>query len=140
MLRIYVFEEPTSVKLRLEGGLNQDGVPLLIARWADVRTRLKGRRAILDLGNVPEMDETGRRALSWIVQSGVQLGYAHPNVCPIVEELLCETTGLSHFTAALWKRFHLATCDKRWDSPYRLCRFICALLPSALRPCGCRTR
>ncbi len=139
MLRILVFEEPTSVKLRLEGRLTEQTVSLLIQRWAEVRSRLNDRNAIFDLGDVVEVDEAGRRTLAWLAQSGVRLGYANPRVRSLVEDLACEVPGISHFTATVWKRLHRADCDAHWDSPYRLCRLICSLLPSAWRPCGCRT-
>jgi ABC-type transporter Mla MlaB component len=140
MLRILVFEEYTSVKLRLEGQLTDETVPLLTKRWAEVRTRLKGRKAILDLGDVAQVDEAGRRTLVWLARSGVRLGYAHPNVRPIVEDLACEQPGASRLSAGLWKRLHVTDCSEHWDSPiYRLCRLICSILPRALRPCGCRT-
>jgi hypothetical protein len=139
MLRIVIFDEPTSVKLRVEGKLTAGTVPLLTERWAEVRSRLHERKAILDLGDVVEIDEAGRRTLAWLAKSGVRLGYAHPNIRPVVEDLVCDVPGLPHFTATLWKRLHLTDCDERWDSRYRLCRLICAILPSSWRPCGCRT-
>jgi len=139
MLRIVVFDEATSVKLRLEGKLTKETTPSLIERWADVRNRLNARKPILDLGDVVEIDDAGRRTLAWLARSGVQLGCAHPKVRSIVEDLACEVPGVPHLTAQLWKRFHLADCNKRWDSPYRLCRLVCAILPSSWRPCGCRT-
>ena len=74
MLRILVFEEYTSVKLRLEGQLTEETVPLLTERWAAVRGRLKDRKAILDLGDLVEVDEAGRRTLAWLASAGVRLG------------------------------------------------------------------
>jgi hypothetical protein len=140
MLRILAFEEYTSVKLRLEGELTEETVPLLTQRWAEVRGRLKDRKPILDLGDLVQVDEAGRRALAWLASSGVRLGYAHPNVRPIVEDLACDQPGASRFSAGLWKRLHVTDCNDHWDSPiYRVCRLICLLLPRALRPCGCRT-
>ena len=140
MLRIFVFDEPYSVKLRLEGELTAQTVPLLNQRWAEVRSRLKGRKAILDLGDVVAVDESGRHTLAWLTGAGARLGYAHPNVRPFVEELACHEPGISRFSARLWKRLHLGNCFERWDSPMRrLCRLICAVLPPGWRPCGCRT-
>ncbi len=139
MLRIVVFDEATSVKLRLEGKLTKETTPSLTERWAEVRSRLTDRKAILDLGDVVEIDEAGRRTLAWLARSGVRLGYAHPNVRSVVEDLACDVPGVPHFTAKIWKRFHLVDCNARWDSRYRLCRLICAILPSSWRPCGCRT-
>lgn len=139
MLRILVFEELTSVKLRLEGKLTVETVPLLTEKWAEVRSRLNERKAILDLGDVSEVDEAGRSTLAWLARSGVRLGYAQPNVRPVLENVACDVPGISHFTAEVWKRLHLVDCNDRWDSRYRLCRLICAVLPSSWRPCGCRT-
>lgn len=140
MLRIFVFDEPYSVKLRLEGRLTAETVPLLSQHWAEVRSRLKGRKATLDLGDVIEVDETGRHMLAWLASSGAKLGYAHPNVRPLVENLACNEPGISRFSARMWKRLHLAHCYERWDSRLcQLCRQICAWLPPAWRPCGCRT-
>ncbi len=138
MLRIIVFDGPTTIKLRLEGSLNAQTAPLLTERWAEVRSRIKERKAILDLGDVIEVDEEGRRALTWLSRAGVRLGHAHPKIRSVVEDVACDVPGVSHFTATIWRRFHLTDCSERWDAPYRLCRFICAILPPAWRPCGCR--
>ena len=63
-----------------------------------------------------DVDETGRRTLAWLARAGVRLGYAHPNVRTLVEDLACDEPGISHFTARLWKRLHVAECNERWDS------------------------
>ncbi len=140
MLRILVFDEPYSVKLRLEGKLTDQTVPLLTERWAEVRSRLHGRKAIIDLGDVDEVNEAGRRALAWLLESGVKVGYAHPNVRPFIEELVCSQPGPPQLAARIWKRLHLGDCEERWDSAIcQLCRRICSLLPSGFCPCGCRT-
>ena len=140
MLRILVFDERFSVKLRLEGSLVAQTVPQLTRRWWEIRTRLEGRKAILDLGDVVEVDESGRHTLAWLANSGARLGYAHPNVRPFVESLACDEPGISRFSARIWKRLHLTESYDRWDSRLRqLRRVICALLPRAWRPCGCRT-
>lgn len=139
MLRIVVFDGSTTVKLRLEGSLTVETVPLLIQRWADIRTRTQERTIILDLGDVVEVDQEGGRTLARFARSGVRLGYAHPNIRSALENSLCDMPEGPIFTSKIWKRFHLTDCDQRWDSPYRFCRFICAILPSSWRPCGCRT-
>jgi hypothetical protein len=140
VLRILVFDEPYSIKLRLEGKLIAQTVPLLTQRWADVRRILKGRKAILDLGDVVEVDDSGRHLLAWLASSGARVGYAHPNLRPFVEDLTCDEPGIPRFSAGMWKRLHIADCFERWDFPMnRLCRLICGVLPPAWRPCGCRT-
>lgn len=136
MLRIFVFQEPTSVKLRLEGTLTDESVPVLLERWAEVRPRLNGRMAILDLGDVTELDASALSTLGWLARAGVQLGYAHPNVRSVIDNLAWEVSGVPRFAARVWRRLHLATGDAYWDSVCRLLRF---LLPAAWRPCGYRT-
>ena len=35
---------------------------------------------------------------------GARLGYAHPNVRPLVEKVACDEPGILRFSARLWKR------------------------------------
>jgi len=117
MLRIQVFEAQTTVKFRLEGELIDRTAPLLTEQWAQVRGRLGDRVAILDLGDVVEIDEAGRRTLAWLSNSGVRFGYAGPKLRPILEELACNVPGVPRLTAKIWKRFHLTDCNERWFRP-----------------------
>ena len=138
MLRIFVFEEPFSVKLRLEGQLTSQTVPLLTQRWADVRSSLKGRKAILDLGDLNEFDEAGRSTLRWLATSGARLGYAHPKVRQLVDELALESPGIAGSALRAWKQ--LRTIISQMISHAReshLFQRLCAALPAAVRPCGC---
>jgi hypothetical protein len=138
MLRIFVFEEPFSVKLRLEGQLTSQTVPLLTQRWADVRSSLKGRKAILDLGDLEEFDDAGRSTLRWLASSGARLGYAHPRVRQLVNDLALEAPGLAASMLRVWKRLREAAVQQM--SHWRESQFIqrlCAFLPAAVRPCGC---
>ena len=93
MLRILVFDEPFSVKLRLEGELTDETAPQLTERWAEVRSRLKDRRAILDLGDVVKVDESGRHLLSWLVDAGVRFSCAHPVLQPLIDDLIRRRAG-----------------------------------------------
>jgi len=138
MLRIFVFEEPFSVKLRLEGQLTAQTVPMLTQKWAEVHSRLKERKAILDLGDLVEFDESGRSTLHWLAQSGARFGYAHPRIRPLVDELALETPGLAGFMFRAWKQLATATS---WMMA-RVCESnlfqrLCGVLPAAVRPCGC---
>jgi hypothetical protein len=138
MLRIFVFEEPFSVKLRLEGQLTSQTVPLLTQRWADVRSSLKGRKAILDLGDLKEFDDAGRSTLRWLANSGARFGYAHPGVRQLVDDLALEGPGISASLLRLWKRAHdgvLRQASRWWESEFM--HRLCAFLPAAVRPCGC---
>ena len=139
MFRILVFEEPFSVKFRLEGKLTSQTVPLLAQRWADARSGLKGRKAILDLGDVPEVDDAGRSTLLWLATSGVRMGYAHPRLRPMVAEVVEEARGDSKWSA-LVKQLR-ASCREGWAALRESEWYarVCAFLPAAVRPCGCRT-
>lgn len=128
-------------KLRLEGSLTDKTVGLLIQRWADVRSKLKDRKAILDLRDVVEVNESGGRTLAWLVGSGASLGYSHPNVCSLVEQLACDEPGALRFAADLMEtaRFDRLQRASGFDHLPVVSYLICLLLPRALRPCGCRT-
>jgi ABC-type transporter Mla MlaB component len=135
MLRIFVFEEPFSVKLRLEGELTSQTVPALTQRWADVRSSLKGRKAILDLGDLVEFDEAGRSTLRWLATSGARLGYANANIRPLVDELAQEAPGFAGFAARMWKQLRGAASKQlsQWQES-ALYQRICAALPAVVRP------
>jgi len=138
MLRIFVFEEPFSVKLRLEGQLTSQTVPLLTQRWADVRSSLKGRKAILDLGDLEEFDDAGRSTLRWLASSGARLGYAHPRVRQLVNDLALEGPGIAASVLRAWKRLREAAAQQmaHWRESEFIQR-LCGFLPAAVRPCGC---
>jgi len=139
MLRILVFDETFSVKLRLEGALTSQTVPLLTQRWADVKGNLKGRRAILDLGDLVEFDDAGRSTLRWLADSGARMGYAHPNIHGFVAQLGQGTPGLLRFMNRIRKQLYAAGHKQflRWQDS-SLYRWICSILPASVRPCGCR--
>ena len=138
MLRIFVFEEPFSVKLRLEGQLTSQTVPLLTQRWADVRSSLKGRKAILDLRDLEEFDDAGRSTLRWLASSGARLGYAHPRVRQLVNDLALEGPGIAASVLRAWKRLREAAAQQmaHWRESEFIQR-LCGFLPAAVRPCGC---
>jgi len=87
MLRILVFEEPFSVKFRLQGELTAQTASQLSDRWTQVRNTLRERKMILDLGDVVEIDEAGRNVLASLADAGVRFGYAHPNLQVFIEDL-----------------------------------------------------
>jgi len=118
MLRILVFDEPFSVKLRLEGELTDETTPQLTQRWAEVRSRLRDRKAILDLGDVVKVDDSGRHLLSWLSDAGVRFGYAHPILRPLIDDLVRRRARSSSFIS-------------------RIYNFLCSVLPPRMRPCGC---
>ena len=132
MLRILVFEEPFSVKLRLEGTLTAQTVPLLTQRWAEVRSGLKDRRAILDLGDLLDFDEAGRSTLGWLVDSGARLCCAPPRLEALVEGLRGRSPGIFS-----WLRSGFQQRRAAWRSSW-LYQWICAMLPTSFRPCGGR--
>jgi hypothetical protein len=138
MLRIFVFEEPFSVKLRLEGALTSQTVPLLTQRWADVKRSLKGRKAILDLGDLVDFDDAGRSTLRWLGESGARFGYAPPSLRSLIEELRDSSPGLLALAHRVTRRLRGAVHTRllRWQES-SVSRWICSMLPSSFRPCGC---
>jgi ABC-type transporter Mla MlaB component len=140
MLRILVFDEPFSVKLRLEGELTGQTAPQLTQRWAEVRGRLRDRRAILDLGDVVKVDEAGRDILGWLTEAGVRVSYAHPSLNSLVEDLDCLPSRASR--RGITKRLLVAGRKNNDGAPSivrQLYYFVCSILPPRFRPCGCRS-
>lgn len=133
MLRVLVFEEPFSVKLRLEGKLTSQTAPVLAKQWANVRGGLKGRKAILDLGDVPEVDAAGRSTLHELATAGAQVGYAHPKLRALIEEILEDVRGISPLRAFV-KRLREALQSQDSSRSAGWAR-LCAMLPAFLRPC-----
>ena len=119
MLRILVFDEPFSVKMRLEGELTNETTPQFTQRWAEVRSRLRDRKAILDLGDVVKVDDSGRHLLSWLADAGVRFSYAHPVLRPVMDDLARRRV--------LKAPSFLA----------RIYNFLCSILPRRLRPSEC---
>jgi anti-anti-sigma regulatory factor len=133
MLRVLVFEEPFSVKLRLEGKLTSQTAPVLAKQWAKVRGALKGRKAILDLGDVPEVDAAGRSTLHELATAGAQVGYAHPKLRSLIDEILEDVRGISPLRAFV-KRLREAVRSREANQSEWWTR-LCAMLPAFLRPC-----
>jgi ABC-type transporter Mla MlaB component len=135
MLRVLVFEEPFSVKLRLEGKLTSQTAPVLAKQWASVRGGLKGRKAILDLGDVPEVDAAGRSALHELATAGAQVGYANPKLRALIEEILEDVRGVSPLRAFVKRWFDRANQRSAGASRSEWWARLCAMLPAFLRPC-----
>lgn len=139
MLRVFIFEERYSVTLRLEGQLTSEAVPMLLQRWATVRSGTEPRRIVVDLGDVTELDASGGDALKWLVASGAQIGYIQPKLRWRIETFICDNPTQSNLAANLWDQVHVHSCRDQWGSPMAwICRLLCAVLPSAWRPCGCQ--
>lgn len=136
MLRILVFDEPFSVKLRLEGELTGQTAPQLTQRWAEVRSRLQNRRAILDLGDVVKVDGAGRDTLAWLSDAGVRFGYAHPGLSSLMIDLARRKRPSSSLLSRLWNG--LRAKNGFASLLVRLYGYVCSALPPGLRPCGCR--
>jgi anti-anti-sigma regulatory factor len=135
MLRVFVFEEPFSVKLRLEGKLTSQTAPVLVERWAKVRAALKGRKAILDLGDVPEVDAAGRSTLHELASAGASVGYAHPKLRALIEEILEDVRGVTPLRAFLKRLREEAHAVSTRASQSEWWNRLCAMLPAFLRPC-----
>jgi len=141
MLRILVFDEPYSVKLRLEGELTAQTVPVLTQRWAEVRSRLKSRKAILDLGGM--LLKLMRPAdTRWPGLLAQEPGWATPTPTCVrwwknwpAMSLGSRVSQLGFGNDCTW----WIVLNAGILLMNRLCRLVCAVLPPAWRPCGCRT-
>ena len=135
MFRVFVFDEPFSVKLRLEGALTSQTAPVLAERWAKVRAALKGRKAILDLGDVPEVDAAGRSTLRELASAGAQVGYAHPRLRALIEEILADVRGVSPLRAFVKRLFDGTSAGSAHSGRAEWWARLCAMLPAFVRPC-----
>lgn len=126
MLRALIFEEPLSVKIRLEGDFTAQAVPEVMQQWTGVREKLHERKAILDLGDLRSIDQSGKGVLKNLTRSGVNIGYAPPNLQNQLDELNCEDSQLSSFSV-------------KWIGRTWLKAFLCWALPPSLRPCTCHS-
>ncbi len=59
MLRVYRFEEPYSIRLRIEGVLTAEGISSLEEAWREVVSRAENRKLSLDASGITRADETG---------------------------------------------------------------------------------
>jgi len=109
MLRIIVFEEPFSVKLRLQGELTAQTASQLSDRWTQGRSTLRERKAILDLGDVVQVDETGRKVLASLVDEGVRCGYAPPDLQALIADLASRQRkhGTKRLNSSVWRVWRL---------------------------------
>ena len=139
MLRISMLEGLNSVRMQLSGKLNTQTVPLLTQRWADVKVRTRDRNIIFDLGELNEIDESGRQLLHWLAEAGALFSQVHPSLRAAIENAVCrQDVPRSRFHKVIRTSLDMLGCHTMQPRFLGLCRLLCRLLPSAFRPCGCR--
>jgi hypothetical protein len=140
MLRVFVFDERIRLSCVWKGGLQLRLRLCLPSTGQRFEADSKAAKPSSISATLLRLMRPADARWPGLLAPEPSLGYAHPNVRPITEDLACDEPGISRFSARIWKRLHIVNCLERWDSPvHRLCRLICVLLPRAWRPCGCRT-
>jgi len=119
MLRIFVLEEPFIVTFRLGRELMAQTASQFIDCRTQVRSTLDERKTILELGDVVELDETGRNLLGSLANAGVRVGYAHPNLQALIKDLA--------------RRHGNSSSHQRSSSVYRAWRLLRSIFPSRQR-------
>lgn len=71
MFRVLVFEEPSTLKLRLEGELDDATVPLFFRAIVDAKAHQGERRLFIDIGDLAVEDETAESAILDESRAGV---------------------------------------------------------------------
>ncbi len=125
MLRVLLFDEPYSVKIRLEGEFTGQEVPELMRQWNRVCGSLRGRKAIFDLGDLSVIDSVGASILRSLTRSGALISNAPPNRRGDAENLNCRDSVGAVRAVQILSFLHLKN-------------LVCSLLPASLRPCDCR--
>ncbi len=116
MLRVNRFDEPYSVRLRLDGQLLSGEVGNVELVWREAVSVAQGRKLVLDVSGVTQVDDAGADFLKRLHAAGISIdddGHYFPRPCV---QRPCP------FTERLRRR---------------LCAALCALVPSFHRcPCG----
>lgn len=137
MLRVFVFEEPYTVTLRLEGEVTAETAPSLVQRWADVGTVLMKRRVMIDMGDVVKIDESGHRMLKWLSESGASFRNVASGFRSALEDIICGEDARPGARKRFSWILHRLGCGHE-PSSSGVCRRLCSLLPLRVRPCECR--
>ncbi len=70
MLRVHRFEEPYSVRLRIEGALTADVLDAVERSWQEAVADARGRKLLLDASGVIRADAAGIASLGRMASQG----------------------------------------------------------------------
>lgn len=116
MLLVNRFDEPYSVRLRLDGLLASEAVSRVERAWEEAVSLAQGRKLVLDVSGITHIDPAGEDFLRRLHRAGTRIdddGRYFPRPC-------------AQPPCALAERVRL-----------RLCAVVCALMPIFHRcPCG----
>src|SRR5215471_13905578 len=87
MLRISVFNEPSSITLKAEGKIIQEWVAELRKTWLGLTQEGGGKKKIIDLYDVSFVDELGRQLLMEMHAAGARLVGSGPMISGLIEEI-----------------------------------------------------
>ena len=116
MLRLNRFEEPFSVRLRIDGLLTAESLAEVEQAWQEIVSRAHGRKLLLDASGVTRTDDAGIAFLSRADLAGAKVDDAG-------RFLQRSPSRAAAFAARLRQQ---------------LCAALCALVPTLHCPCGSR--
>ncbi len=73
MLRVHRFEEPYSVRLRIEGALTADVLDAVERSWQEAVADARGRKLLLDASGVIRADAAGIASLGRMASQGARV-------------------------------------------------------------------
>lgn len=127
MLRIFVFDEPFTLKLRLEGQLNRGSLPQYEAALASARARRGSRKLLIDAKDLTIADSESEQA---IVESSHSEFHFVGAENQIAELLHIEEQRECRQRCSLLKRIGFSVAERCRDSARPICTKLYRLLHS----------
>jgi anti-anti-sigma regulatory factor len=87
MLKITLHDSAREFRLKLEGRLSGLWVHELQQCWKTASSTTRGRKTVLDLGEVDFVDPAGESLLTQMHAEGVELVAVSPLICALLQEI-----------------------------------------------------
>jgi len=127
MLRIFSFDEPLTLKLRLEGELDCSSLPQYETAISAARTQRRGRKLLLDVGDLTLADSAAEEAI--VEGSHTELRFVAA-VSRTAELLRSEERRECQKRCPWWKRIALFVAERFRLSACPVCMKLSRLLNS----------
>jgi anti-anti-sigma regulatory factor len=87
MLKITLHDSAGEFRLKLEGRLSGLWVQELEQCWKTASSTTRGRKTVVDLGEVDFVDRSGQNLLSEMHAQGVEMEAVTPLICSVLKEI-----------------------------------------------------
>jgi len=87
MLKITLHDSAGEFRLKLEGRLSGLWVQELEQCWKTASSTTRGRKTVVDLGEVDFVDLAGQNLLSQMYSHGVKMEAVSPLICAVLKEI-----------------------------------------------------